>query len=189
MLILNLSFLMCAAETGNDDLLNYVNSYRQEHGEAGLIRSSLLDNAAKIQAEIMCMTNVLTHDGNNESNKTVGSRAVMSGYSFSTIAENVAMLTFNSANEAFNLWRASPGHKKNMLAQNANAGYAYCTGGDGNIYYCMVYGTPLDGPQKNAEPASIDANVKSAFAGGNNNPTTGEPQIPQSLIDLNLQQS
>ncbi|MEG0230321.1 MAG: CAP domain-containing protein [Oscillospiraceae bacterium] len=174
-----------------------INDYRRSESLEPFIRNEKLDKAAAFHAEYMCKNNILTHEGGTSSTESAGQRIKMYDYEWSDIAENVAQLPNVDAPRAFEAWRKSPGHNANMLSINIETGYAYCTGGNKQIYYCNVFAVPMNGlPNDNskskpsnkdakpsnsgAKPGNADAKPSNSDAKPSNLNKTNDKQKPEN---------
>jgi hypothetical protein len=97
-----------------------LNGYRQENGLAPLVLSDALAIASERHSEDMGKYGFFAHDTAESSYFPAGSgpwdRMKLSGYDYpnSYRAENIAV-GYETAEEVFEAWRASPGHNANML--------------------------------------------------------------------------
>lgn len=113
---------------------------RREHGVAPVTRDAKLQKAAEDFAAFMARTGKYGHEADGT---TAGKRARAAGYEWCDIAENIAY-QFDSrgfetdalARKVLDGWKASPGHRANILApevthiavavaRNARTGYYY----------------------------------------------------------------
>jgi len=103
--------------------LELINEYRAENGLPTLILSDALTLAGERHNEDMGRYNFFAHDTAQSDHFPAGSepwdRMALSGYDYpdSYRAENLAA-GYETAEEAFQAWRESPGHNKNMLDGN-----------------------------------------------------------------------
>jgi uncharacterized protein YkwD len=93
-------------------LLALINSERQKVGVAPLSINSNLTQAALSQARDMAMNDFFSHTGSDGSE--LGNRVTAKGYSWSTVAENIAAGQ-TTPFQVFQSWLNSPPHKQNML--------------------------------------------------------------------------
>jgi uncharacterized protein YkwD len=94
------------------ELLDLTNAFRQEHGLNVLTWDDDLAEAAEGHAEDMAAKDYVSHaqpDGD-----ALPDRLDQAGYDWWTAGENIAMGP-RSAEEAFEAWKDSPGHRANML--------------------------------------------------------------------------
>ncbi len=134
-----------------DQVLARLNEIRADGGRCGgmdyppsppLMRSPLLDRAARDHAEDMANKSFLAHTGSDGSNP--GERAARAGYDWHTIAENVASGQ-TSADDIAATWLDSAGHCANLMdAKYSETGIGYALNpGDGrDIYWVQVYANP-----------------------------------------------
>ena len=96
-----------------------LNQFRANHGLGGLREDRTLSSAAQAFAEDMARGGYFSHTGRDGSNVVVRARAAgCQGRGY--FAENIAWGQ-RSAQDAFNGWAASSGHRANMLGQNYGA--------------------------------------------------------------------
>jgi uncharacterized protein YkwD len=121
------------------ELLEYHNRYRAGAGLPPLSIDDRLGLAAQAHAQEMAARRVMTHDGGDGS--TPADRVTRAGYSFVAAGENVAMGQ-QTPREAAQSWYDSPPHRQNILGQYTQCGAGRSLGADGQIYWCMTFGTP-----------------------------------------------
>ncbi len=94
-------------------LLKLINDYRAQNGVGPLVLGPAMTAAATVQSKDMATNNFLGHDGSDGS--TVWQRLATAGYiDPNTAGENV-FAGDQTAQGAFDAWKASPGHNANML--------------------------------------------------------------------------
>ncbi len=94
-----------------------VNAFRARAGVAVLRQSAVLSRVAAGHAADLAATGRFSHEGRDGS--SVGDRARRAGYRYCFIAENLARGP-GSLDEVISGWRASPGHRANMLNVEAD---------------------------------------------------------------------
>ena len=104
------------ADTEEQALLGLINQHRAASGLAPLVFSGALATAADVHATDMAATRVLGHTGSNGSSPK--DRMVAAGYTFDTYWGENVFQGGQSAQDAFDWWKASPGHDANMLGPN-----------------------------------------------------------------------
>ena len=103
--------------------LKLINQYRQSKGLTPLILSDALTVASERHSRDMGRHNFFAHNSLKSSHFPAGSepwdRMKLSGYDYpnSYRAENLAA-AYETAEKAFEAWRKSPGHNRNMLDGN-----------------------------------------------------------------------
>ena len=103
-----------------------------------LSANASLNNAAQVHSSDMARTRKMSHTGSNGS--SMGQRATQAGYQWRAIAENVAAGQ-KSPSEVVQAWLKSPGHCANIMNSNYNeGGVSAVRGGDGVLYWTMMYG-------------------------------------------------
>lgn len=123
-------------------LLDRCNSARQLAGAGPLYADTRLNGAALDHARFLAASGYISHGGSGDS--TPALRAEHAGYAWSRIGENVLARTHGDADEAFEQWWNSPGHRANLL----EPAFADC--GFGRVYaprvdcwyYVMMLATP-----------------------------------------------
>jgi uncharacterized protein YkwD len=132
-------------------ILQLVNRARSEPRRCGrrefaaappLQSSSLLDGAARTQAQDMAAHSVLSHRGSDGSDP--GARATRAGYRWRVVGENVASGP-QTAEEAIAGWLDSPDHCENIMdPRYAETGIAFAVNprSSGVIYWSQVFGLP-----------------------------------------------
>jgi uncharacterized protein YkwD len=95
--------------------LSELNDYRAEYGLNPLTLSDKLMNASQAHSDDISVTGAAGHAGSD--GKFHDSRLERVNYVFSISAENVATGQ-NSWDIAFQAWKDSPGHNKNLLLPN-----------------------------------------------------------------------
>lgn len=102
-----------------------------------LALNSALIRAAQSYAEVMAAhPNQFSH---GEAGTDVD-RANKAGYNSTYVGENIAEGAVNEAN-AFNMWRASPGHYANIVNMNyKDVGFGVASSSDGTKYWCASFG-------------------------------------------------
>ena len=110
-----------------------LNQFRANYGLGGLRESGTLSAAAQAYAEDMARSGRFSHTGRDGSSVVHRARAAGcrgQGY----FAENIAWGQ-RSAQDAFNGWAASSGHRANMLGRNYGA-YGL---GQSNGYWVLMF--------------------------------------------------
>ena len=115
-------------------LLNLVNKARNENGLSSLTLNSSLSNVAQKKAEDMKNNNYFSH-----TSPTYGSPFDMIksfGINYKTAGENIAKGQ-KTAEEVFNAWMNSSGHRANILNKNfTQMGIGYTSG---NTYWSQMF--------------------------------------------------
>jgi uncharacterized protein YkwD len=132
-------------------LLAEVNAFRAEtrqcgaefHAPAPPLRwSATLEQAAQAHAVDMARHDLLSHTGSD--GRRPAERIDAAGYTWSTIAENVAAGQ-TSAEEALATWKASPGHCSNLMIPDVSevgVGAAVNADSDYGYYWSMKLAAP-----------------------------------------------
>lgn len=95
---------------------DWMNATRAEAGRGALEVNAKLTQAAAAHARDLAKTGSFSHTGSDGS--TVGDRVRRAGYGFCFVAENIAKGQ-GSLDQVLNGWKASPGHRRNILAKQA----------------------------------------------------------------------
>ena len=126
--------LPLAAQSGS--ALDWVNGFRRIKRRAPLTWSPLLERVAQAHADDMAQNGFFSHDGSDGSD--IATRLDRAGYGWCAAAENIAK-GHGSVAEVLEGWRASPGHRRNML--NREVTEMGLARGEGNLWV-MVLGRP-----------------------------------------------
>jgi len=114
----------------------WLSQVRAQDGRGALTVSAPLTRAAAAHADDLAGSGRFSHEGSNGS--SVGQRVRQQGYKFCFVAENIAKGQ-GSLQEVLEGWMASPGHRRNILAEQAvEFGLVQ---GPGNLWV-MVLGRP-----------------------------------------------
>lgn len=105
-----LAALPLAAQSGS--ALDWVNGFRRSKRRAPLVWSPVLDRVAAAHAQDMARSGFFSHTGSDGSD--IGVRLDRAGYGWCAAAENIAK-GHGSVADVLEGWRASPGHRRNML--------------------------------------------------------------------------
>lgn len=99
------------------EALTWLNGFREQNGRAPLRLSGELAKAAGGHAADMARRGFFSHTGSDGSG--IGERARRADYRFCFIAENIAKGS-RDVTGVLQGWAGSPGHRKNMLARDAD---------------------------------------------------------------------
>ncbi|MGK7942754.1 MAG: CAP domain-containing protein [Crocosphaera sp.] len=125
-----------ATDQFDQRLLELVNQERSKRGLQSLSLSQKLDQAADQYSNRMASGDFFSHT-DPENGSTVSTRVTEFGYQWKTVGENIAAGQ-TSAEEVFNAWMNSSGHRANILNPNythMGLGYAYLANDTGNFNY------------------------------------------------------
>ncbi len=126
-----------AAETPEGALIAAVNGERAGAGLSALVPEVRLACAARAHARDLAASGRFSHTGSDGGDLVA--RLARAGYPYRMAAENLA-LAGASADEVVRLWRASPGHNRNMRAGEARAaGAARERAADGRYVWVIVF--------------------------------------------------
>jgi uncharacterized protein YkwD len=119
-----------------------VNDYRRSQGLQAVAPDAKLAEAARQLAEYMARTGTFAHDADG---RQPWDRAVQNGYQYCVISENIAYLYGSTnaevASRLFEGWKASPGHRQNMLdARVVDTGIVIARGATGYFYAVQMFG-------------------------------------------------
>lgn len=131
-------------------IIERTNEFRQSQGLAPVARNLALEHAAKLFATYLAKSGRFAHEADGQ---RPADRARAAGYWHCTIAENLA-LNLDSrgftverlATEAVEGWKASPGHRKNMVMTHVTeigVGIAQAPGRDPKYISVQLFGRPL----------------------------------------------
>lgn len=121
-----------------EEVLIQTNQFRKSEGLTALIMRKELNAIAQKHSKDMASGRMpFGHKGFNKreakARKQLGAK-----YSF-RFAENVASGA-TSGEEVVEMWKKSPGHRRNMLGDYKFIGVGAATGKDGIIYFTQVFG-------------------------------------------------
>jgi uncharacterized protein YkwD len=122
-----------------------VNEYRRSQGLQEVAQNAKLTEAARQLAEFMARTGTFAHDADG---RQPWDRAVQNGYQYCVISENIAYLSGSTnaelAGKLFEGWKASPGHRQNMLEPRVvDTGIVIARSDTGRVYAVQMFGRPL----------------------------------------------
>lgn len=118
-----------------EQIVNFTNEYRSQHGLQSLTLNPNLSNAAQTHSQDMAVNDFFSHTGSG--NTKVGDRTSSAGYQSGYVAENIAA-GYLTAEEVVRGWMNSPGHRENILNpkfQEIGVGYYYLENDIGQINY------------------------------------------------------
>ncbi len=125
--------------------LTLINNYRAQNGLPALALSYTLTKSSAWKSADMGANRYFAHD---DLSRTWIQRVRACGYGANTYAgENIAA-GISTAQQAFDLWRNSPGHNANMLGTNYRSigiGRAYVPGSPYGWYWTTDFGGVADG--------------------------------------------
>jgi uncharacterized protein YkwD len=139
------------ARTAGQRVLELVNEARSRtrrcgrkkfHATAGLRHAAALEYAARTHAQDMSAHDLLGHEGSDGS--MPAERAAQAGYSWSSVAENVAAGQ-RTAEEVVDTWLSSPGHCANLMSPlYSESGVARTTNPDSEhvVYWVQLFAAP-----------------------------------------------
>lgn len=120
------------------DLLNRINNLRASVGVSGYTRNSILDAAARNQAQWLVNTGQISHTQSDGS--TPRTRAAAAGYPSTWVSENIYAGTNASVGSAWNFWINSPIHYRGLTSPNyVDVGIGIASGDWGRAYV-LVFG-------------------------------------------------
>lgn len=120
-----------------DAIVARVNAERAAAGLGPLTLCGRLVQSAQDHTQDQANRNVMTHTGWDGSN--VGTRVSRTGYSWSTVGENVAY-GYPDATSVMNGWMGSPGHRANILYPHfTHIGVGVATGAGGARFWTQDF--------------------------------------------------
>ena len=131
-----------------DIIVRQTNEFRREQGLAAVREDDKLGAAARYFADYMARTDRYGHEADG---REPSERAQRHGYDYCLVAENISyqyssadFATSELARRYVEGWKASPGHRKNMLSPHAvDTGVAVARGGKSGRYYAVqMFGRP-----------------------------------------------
>jgi uncharacterized protein YkwD len=128
-------------------LIHQINELRQQRGLPPFLVSEALNRAATLQSQDMVTYNFFDHTSPVAGRSRPHDRAVASGYSSTTIAENLFMSMGTPddglAAQCFQTWLQSPGHLQNLLdRQRTEIGVGVASNSQQETYITAVFGRP-----------------------------------------------
>jgi uncharacterized protein YkwD len=128
-----------SSQTPQDRVLQLVNGARAQAGLAPLANNAALTSAAQSYSALMASTGCFGHTCGPVPD--FSQRVTQAGYTgWTTLGENVAAGAA-TADEVFNTWMNSPGHRANILnASYRDSGVGMATGGPYGIYWTQEFG-------------------------------------------------
>ncbi|SIN77905.1 Uncharacterized conserved protein YkwD, contains CAP (CSP/antigen 5/PR1) domain [Singulisphaera sp. GP187] len=127
------------------------NREREVNHLGPLTANPKLEAAALAHARDMAIHEKMTHEGTDGS--TPQQRIERQEYHYLGLAENVAAGA-RSVPEVMRLWMRSPPHKKNILGDFTEVGFALVKGEDGTPFWSAEFGKPM--PRLDPEKAAAD---------------------------------
>ncbi|MFQ5800010.1 MAG: CAP domain-containing protein [Bacteroidota bacterium] len=122
-------------------LVELTNSERGKHRLPALRINRILVEIGRYHSFDMAEREYVSHI--NPDGETPTERARKFGYTYITLAENIAAGN-QSVNEVFQGWMESSDHRANILSnQFTELGVGIYLGRDGQAYYTQVFGHPL----------------------------------------------
>lgn len=147
-----------AVDDEEAQFLVLINSYRAQNGAGPLTPQSQLTAASEWMANDMATDDYFSHYDNESPPRDPAQRDRDYGWNGSPIGENIAA-GYATAQQAFDAWRASPGHNAAMLSSSFNVigiGRAYNPDSMFQWYWVTDFsygsGQPVDTPT--TQPAS-----------------------------------
>jgi uncharacterized protein YkwD len=138
--VISFCFALCFsivlnAQSMRDDVLKYTNDLRKSQGLPALeMRDDLNELALKHSTNMAKGKTSFGHDG-FEQRRVAASKTLpkLSGF-----GENVAYGA-STGKDVVNMWKKSPGHRKNMLGNYRYIGIGIAADSDGTLYYTQVF--------------------------------------------------
>ncbi len=121
-------------------MLEAHNEERAKENLPPLTLSPLLEIAAKAHARDMADHDKMAHEGSDGSTPSV--RIVRAGYHYRNAGENVAR-GFEDVPRTMQLWIDSPPHKKNILGEFKEVGFARAYSKEGQPFWAADFGRPM----------------------------------------------
>jgi uncharacterized protein YkwD len=126
------------------------NSFRQAQGLSSLQPESRLMEIARRHAVNMAQKDRFgdtDKNGHIMDGRDPGDRVQAGGYSYARVAENVGFQLGKKdpVKDMVEGWKASPGHRKNLLiAEMVDTGVGVAKGKSGRWYFVQVFGKPYE---------------------------------------------
>lgn len=153
-------------------IVERTNVFRRAEGLGALSRNATLDQAARTFAGFLAKSGRFAHEADG---RQPSDRAKAAGYWHCTIAENLALnldsrgfTVSKLADEAVEGWKASPGHRKNMLlpyVTEIGVGIARAADSDPKFLSVQLFGRPQSLAYEFRVENTSAATVTYTFAG------------------------
>ncbi|MFO1149834.1 MAG: CAP domain-containing protein [Alsobacter sp.] len=128
-----------------------VSAFRLSNGLGPVADDAALMRAAQQQADAMAAATTMSHTVAGDLSSRLGKAGIRAG----AAAENVAVGQRSLA-EVMEDWKASSGHRRNMLMTGATrVAVAQRKGADGKIYWAMLLAAPEPAPRQAGAPAGF----------------------------------
>jgi uncharacterized protein YkwD len=128
-----------------------LNAFRASNGLGPVADDAALMRAAQLQADAMAAASTMSHTIAGDLSSRLGKAGIRAG----AAAENVAVGQRSLA-EVMEDWKASSGHRRNMLMPSVTrVAVAQRRGTDGKIYWAMVLAAPEPAPRQASGPAGF----------------------------------
>jgi uncharacterized protein YkwD len=116
------------------EVAKLVNAFRAQNGKKALTVDSKLNTAAEKHSDDMAFNDFFSHTGSDGSR--VGARVSAAGYDWRSVGENIAAGQ-STPQKVFDAWKASSGHRANMLGswEDMGVGYEYLSSDTGKVNY------------------------------------------------------
>lgn len=122
------------------ELLAAHNTERRARGLTEYSWNAKLQQAAQAHADFMAARNIMKHYGMGDGDPS--SRMKEAGYKAAAGGENIGAGQRNVP-EIMKDWMNSSGHRAAILGSYKEYGGAVAKAGNGTLYWCSVFGTPL----------------------------------------------
>ncbi|RYY50453.1 MAG: CAP domain-containing protein [Chitinophagaceae bacterium] len=128
------SYNWSKSENISQDVLSYTNKFRKANGLTPLVSNDILTNVAQKHSEDMAAGRVrFGHDGFAKRNAAVARQMTIRSF-----AENVAFGA-STGEAVVDMWKGSPGHRKNMLGKFRQIGIGVAKDKQGRVFYTQVF--------------------------------------------------
>lgn len=118
-----------------DDILGYVNDYRQTKGLPALEMNVVMSSVAEQHSDDMANNKTpFGHEGFEERIRFISQKLGVLHKS----AENVAYGNL-SARQVVDVWLKSPGHRRNIEGKYTVTGIGISTASDGTIFFTQIF--------------------------------------------------
>jgi len=125
--------------TVSSTLIGLVNAERAARGLPPMVADAKLELAAQRHSEDQALHQLMSHTGSDGS--TLGQRVDRVGFSWRSVAENVAY-GYATPTDVMTAWMLSSGHRANILSANTRIGIGLAYGANGQAYWTQVFATP-----------------------------------------------
>ncbi len=168
-----------ALDSEESTFLTLINNYRAQNGLAPLQASSQLNVVARWMADDMATNNYFSHT--DSLGRDPFQRMDQLGYNYNTWRGENLVAGAAGAQQAFDLWKGSPGHNANMLSPNYVAigiARSYNAASSFGWYWATEFGGVVGGSAPPPPPPPPPAPTPTPYVPPSPEPTPAPPPPP-----------